>query len=213
VGGHSINALYYGCHQATELLQGDVGWQRPLALLRPWHGWRSAGGLFGGLAASVLWSHYRFESTVMVRWPGWFAIEGYWFVRRAQRVPTLALADVLLSVFPLAWVLHRIGSVLVRDQADVVSTLDLLITAALLALVITLWKGRFRAGFYVCLAGLTYAPARVAIGFFRQSANSAPDLAGALSLTQWGFALATLMSLGLMIRLYWASLRSRLGAS
>lgn len=51
----------------------------------------------------------------------------------------LALADAVLSVFPLAWALHRVGS----------------------------------------------------------------DLVGSLTLTQWGFAFATLLSLGLLIWLRW----------
>jgi hypothetical protein len=147
-----------------------------------------------------------------MRWPGWFDVEGYWFIKRAKRVPILALSDVLLSVFPLAWLLHRIGFVLMHDGPDV-ATLDLVITTGLLALVMALWKGRFQAGFYVCLAGLTYAPARVVIGFFGQGGKSAPYSGSALTLTQWGFAIATLLSLGLLIRLYWAPLSARLGVS
>ena len=198
VGGHLSDAVYCRFDQTTELVKG--------------HGWRSVGGLFGGLAATLLWGHYRFATTVIVRWPGWFDVEGYWFIKRAKRAPILAFSDVLLSVFPLAWLLHRIGFVLGHTRPDV-ATLDLVITTGLLALVMALWKGRFRAGFYVCLAGLTYAPARVVIGFFGESAKSAPYSEGSLTLTQWGFAIATLMSLGLLIRLYWASLRARFGVS
>ena len=212
VGGHLIDALYYRFDQVAELVQWHVVWRQPLELLRVWHGWRSVGGLFGGLAAALVWRHYRFESTVMMRCPGWFAIEGYWFVKRVEQVPLLALADVVLSVFPLAWALHRVGSVLVHDRRGV-GVFDLLITTVLLVFVIALWRGRFRAGFYVCLTGLTYAPARVAIGFLGQGARRAPDAVGGLSLTQWGFAIAALMSLGLLIRLHWTSLSSRIGVS
>jgi prolipoprotein diacylglyceryltransferase len=200
VGGHLVDALYYRFDQVAELVQWHVVWRQPLELLRLWHGWRSVGGLFGALAAALLWKRYRFESTVVARLTGVFELEGYWFVRRKERVPLLALADVVLSVFPLAWALHRVGSALALDRSEI-SLLDLLITTALLAVVIVLWKGRFRAGTYICLAGLTYAPARVAIEFLGDRARTAPDLVGALTLTQWGFAGATVLSLGLLLRL------------
>jgi prolipoprotein diacylglyceryltransferase len=211
-GGHLIDALYYRFDQVVEVVHWEVIWREPLELLRLWHGWRSVGGLFGGVAAALLWKRYRFESTVVIRWRGWFEVEGYWFVRRTERVPLLALADVVLSVFPLAWALHRVGSALAHDGPDI-GLLDLLITTVLLAVVVALWKGRFRAGFYVCLAGLTYAPARVALDFLSASAQRAPDSVGPLTLTQWGFALATLLSLGLLIHLRWSSLTPRPGVS
>jgi hypothetical protein len=83
----------------------------------------------------------------------------------------------------------------------------------LLAVVVVLWKSRFREGFYVCLAGLTYAPARVALDFLSDSARHAPDSLVAFTVTQWGFSLATLLSLGLLIHLRWSSLRPRTGVS
>jgi uncharacterized protein (TIGR03382 family) len=204
VGGHLIDALYYRFDEVADLVQWHVVWRQPAELLRIWHGWRSVGGLFGGMAAALLWKRYRFESTVVARLTGVFEFEGYWFVRRAERVPLLALADVVLSVFPLAWALHRVGSALAHDRSDI-GLLDLLITSALLAVVVVLWKGRFRAGTYVCLAGLTYAPARVALDFLGESIRRAPDSLGSFTLTQWGFAIATLLSLGLLIRLRWSS--------
>lgn len=210
VGGHVTDALYYRFDQVARVMQWHVIWREPTELARVWHGWRSVGGLFGGLAAALLWKHYRFESTALVRLRGWFELEGYWFVRRKERVPLLALADVVLSVFPLAWVLHRIGSILAADRPGV-GLIDLLLTAVLLAVVVALWRGRFRAGFYVCLAGLTYAPARVVLDFVSQKARRAPGLMGALTLTQWGFGFATLLSLGLLIHLQRSSMRPRPG--
>lgn len=207
VGGHLVDALSCHLERANEPVHWQTFGQRPAELLQVGHGWRSVGGLFGGLSAALLWRRYRFESTVMFRWPGWFDIEGYWFVKRVERVRLLALADVVLSVFPLAWALHRVGTVLAPDRTDI-SLLDLSITMALLAVVVVLWKGRFQAGFYVCLAGLTYAPARVAIGFLNQSARRIPATVGGLTITQYGFALATLLSLGLLIRLHRTSMLS-----
>lgn len=198
IGGHLIDALYYRFDQVAEVVQWHVIWRQPLELLRIWHGWRSVGGLFGGLAAALLWKRYRFESTVVARLTGVFELEGYWFVRRKEQVPLLALADIVLSVFPLAWALHRVGSVLALERSEV-GFLDLVITTALLAVVAVLWKGRFRAGTYICLAGLTYAPARVGLEFLSESARNAPDVLGPLTLTQCGFAFATLLSLGLLI--------------
>jgi prolipoprotein diacylglyceryltransferase len=198
IGGHLVDALYYRFDQVAEVVQWHVIWRQPLELLRIWHGWRSVGGLFGALAAALLWERYRFESTVVARLTGVFELEGYWFVRRRERLPLLALADIVLSVFPLAWALHRVGSVLALERSEI-GLLDLVITTALLAVVAVLWKGRFQAGTYICLAGLTYAPARVAIGFVSQGPSIAADLAGCLTLTQCGFALATLLSLVLLV--------------
>jgi len=211
VGGHLIDALYYRFDQVAEVVQWHVLWRQPLELLRIWHGWRSVGGLFGALAAALLWKRYRFESTVVARLTGVFELEGYWFVRRKERVPLLALADIVLSVFPLAWALHRVGSVLALERSEI-GFLDLLITTALLGVVAVLWKGRFRAGTYICLAGLTYAPARVGLDFLSASARNAPDVVGPLTLTQCGFAFATLLSLGLLIWLRW-TMSARPGVS
>ena len=206
IGGHLIDALYYHFDQVVELVQWHVVWRQPLELLRIWYGWRSVGGLFGALAAALLWKRYRFESTVVARLTGVFEIEGYWFVRRQERVPLLALADVVLSVFPLAWALHRVGSAFALDRSEI-GLLDLLITTALLAVVVVIWKGRFRAGTYICLAGLTYAPARVALDFLSDSARTAPDLASALTLTQVGFVCATLLSAVLLVWMRWTMSR------
>ncbi len=201
LGGHLIDALYYRFDQVAEVVQWHVIWRQPFELLRLWHGFRSVGGLFGALAAALLWQRYRFESTVVARLPGVLELEGYWFVRRKERVPLLALADVVLSVFPLGWALHRVGSALALDRSAV-GIFDLVTTTALLAVVAVLWKGRFRAGTYICLAGLTYAPARVAIDFLVARAP-APDLASSVTLTQCGFSLATLLSLILLIWMRW----------
>jgi prolipoprotein diacylglyceryltransferase len=192
-------------------VQWHVVLREPLELLRIWHGWRSVGGLFGAVAAALLWRRYRFESTVVARLTGVFELEGYWFVRRQERVPLLALADVLLSVFPLAWALHRVGSAFALDRTEI-RILDLLITTALLAVVLRLWKGRFRAGTYICLAGLTYAPARVGLEFLGERSRNAPDLLSALTLTQFGFACATLLSVVLLIWMR-SSLSGRPGVS
>jgi len=203
LGGHLVDGLYYRFDQVAEVVQSHEVWRHPAELLRPWHGWRSVGGLFGALAAALLWQRYRFESTVVLRATGVFELEAYWFVKRARPVPLLALADVVLSVFPLAWALHRVGSALASDGSNI-GLFDLLITSVLLVVVAVLWKGRFRTGTYVCLAGLTYAPARVVLDFVSHDARSAPELLGAFTLTQWGFAIATLLSLGLFIRLRWS---------
>lgn len=198
VGGHLVHALCYRFDQPAAVVQWHVIWQQPVELLRIWHGWRSVGGLFGALASALVWGRYRFEPTVVARLPGIFELEGYWFVRRAERMPLLALGDVVLSVFPLAWALHRAGSALALDPSEV-GMLDLQVTIALLVLVTVLWNGRFRAGMYICLAGLTYAPARVALGFLGRSPTRAAHMTTALTLTQEGFAVATLLSLALLV--------------
>jgi prolipoprotein diacylglyceryltransferase len=202
VGGHLVDVLCFRSNQQADAVQWELIWRQPLELLRVWHGWRSVGGLFGGLSAALLWKRYRFEPIVVTRLDGIFELESYWFVRRAQPVPLLALGDVVVSVFPLAWALHRVGSALALDRNEV-GLLDLVITTALLVVVVMLWKGRFRAGTYICLAGLTYAPARVLLGFLGRRATRAPSLLSSLTLTQGGFAAATLLSLALLVWMRW----------
>jgi prolipoprotein diacylglyceryltransferase len=43
-------------------------------------------------------------------------IETYWFVRREQQQPVLALADVVLSIFPIAWAFNRAAAALAHDH-------------------------------------------------------------------------------------------------
>jgi len=204
MGGHLVDALYYRFDQVADAIHRHVLAQQLIRLLQVWHGWRSVGGLFGAVSAALLWQHYRFEQTVVARLPGVFELEGYWFVRRTKRVPLLALADVVLSVFPLAWALHRVGPALALDRTEV-RMLDLAVTTALLILVAVLWKGRYRAGTYICLAGLTYAPARVALDFLGARAANAPYFASAFTLTQYGFGVATLLSLVLLVWMRWTT--------
>lgn len=199
VCGHLVDALYFRFGEVATLVQGHLVWRQPFELLRVWHGWRLVGGMFGALAAAMLWKRYRLESTVILRLRGVFELESYWFVRRATQVPLLALADVVLSVFPLAWAFHRVGSVVGFERSEL-GALDLLLTTILLFVVVALWRGRFRPGTYVCLAGLTYAPARVVLGFLVSKEVTATAISmGPLTLTQWGFALAALLSFGLLI--------------
>jgi hypothetical protein len=98
--------------------------------------------------------------------------------------------------------LHRVGSALAVEHSQI-GMLDLLITTLLPAVVVVLWKGRFRAGTYICLAGLTYAPARVVLDVVGESATHAPDFLSALTLTECGFAVATLLSLVLLVWMRW----------
>ena len=62
------------------------------------------------------------------RLTGVFELEGYWLVRRRERVPLLALADIVLAVFPLAWARHRVGSVPALERSEI-GLLDLVLLA------------------------------------------------------------------------------------
>jgi len=201
IGGHFVATLSHRSEPLADLGSSQPFWPQPWELLRVWHGWRSVGGLFGALSAALLWRRYRFEPTVVARLRGIFELEGYWFVRRREPAPLLALADVLLSVFPLAWALHRVGSVLQLGRSQV-TIFDLVMTTMLLAVTVLLWNGRFRTGTYICLAGLTYAPGRVLLDCLRERARSSPAFVGSLTLTQCGFALVSLLTL-----LLWARMR------
>jgi len=91
-------------------------WPAVLTVFRVWDGWRSVGGFFGALLCALLWRSRRLQVTDWLRFSRAIKIEGYWLVKRDRAQPILTLADVALSVFPLAWLFNRVGSALIHDH-------------------------------------------------------------------------------------------------
>jgi phosphatidylglycerol:prolipoprotein diacylglycerol transferase len=75
---------------------------RPWSLLYVWEGIGSFSGFLGALAGVVLWRH--------------FEARGWKLVRRPKPLPILPFADLILSVFPLAWIFGRAGCSIAHDH-------------------------------------------------------------------------------------------------
>jgi phosphatidylglycerol:prolipoprotein diacylglycerol transferase len=82
---------------------------RPWSLLFVWEGLSSFGGFIGGFVGIALWKYFYFDADK----PG--SLRGR-FRRRKQVLPILPFADLILSVFPVAWVFGRSGCSVVHDH-------------------------------------------------------------------------------------------------
>jgi phosphatidylglycerol:prolipoprotein diacylglycerol transferase len=102
MGGHMLDEIFY--HPA-ELVK------RPYSIFFLWEGLSSFGGFTGALIGIVLWKY--FDSTPVWRTP-LFTISK--FHRRPVTMPILPFADLILSVFPVAWVFGRSGCSVVHDH-------------------------------------------------------------------------------------------------
>ncbi len=172
----------------------------PLLLLRLWDGLSSFGGFIGACVGGFAWGAVR-------------------------RTKILPYADVLSSVFPLAWLFGRLGCTLAHDHPGVRSEwflavrypdggrldlglLELLITLPLAALLIALWRKPRPAGFYSALVCLYYAPLRFLLDFWRARAPlfvsgelvESDARYAALTPAQWASLAMLLLGAGLALR-------------
>src|SRR5262249_9531109 len=95
MGGHMLDEIFYHPH---ELLT------RPWSILFLWEGLSSFGGFTGALIGIVLWKF--FDAQIIFRL-GPITIPK--ITRRATRQPILPFADLILAVFPVAWIFGRSG--------------------------------------------------------------------------------------------------------
>ncbi len=103
VSAHALDAILY--HPRDVLA-------RPWSLLFFWEGIGSFSGFFGALVGVVMWRHFEWVPTR-------FKIGSYTFKRLARRKEALAIlpfADVILSVFPIAWIFGRMGCSVAHDH-------------------------------------------------------------------------------------------------
>ena len=104
LGGHMLDQIFY--HPA-ELVK------RPWSLFLLYEGLSSFGGFAGALIGIILWKY--FEAVPMGRIPFLgFTIPK--FRRRSVKLPILPFCDLIMSVFPVAWVFGRSGCSVVHDH-------------------------------------------------------------------------------------------------
>jgi phosphatidylglycerol:prolipoprotein diacylglycerol transferase len=102
--GHVLDEIFY---HPDEILRD------PLSLIKLWAGLSSFGGFTGAFIGIVLWKY--FDYLPMGTKPRWG------FVRNAKPRPILPFADLILSVFPVAWIFGRSGCSSVHDHPGAVA--------------------------------------------------------------------------------------------
>jgi phosphatidylglycerol---prolipoprotein diacylglyceryl transferase len=102
LGGHMLDEIFY---HPSELVK------RPWSIFLLWEGLSSFGGFLGALIGIVLWKY--FEAIPVLPTP-LFTLSK--FRRREVIQPILPFADLILSVFPVAWVFGRGGCSVVHDH-------------------------------------------------------------------------------------------------
>ncbi|MBX3227210.1 MAG: prolipoprotein diacylglyceryl transferase [Labilithrix sp.] len=116
LGGHMLDQIFY--HPAEVV-------KRPWSIFLLWEGLSSFGGFVGGLIGVVLWKY--FEAVPRLRTP-LFTISS--FKRRPVPMPIMPFCDLILSVFPVAWIFGRSGCAVVHDHQGMKATADTLLAVA-----------------------------------------------------------------------------------
>ncbi len=106
IGGHVLDSIFY---HPKEVLKN------PLTLLYLWEGLSSFGGFIGACTGILLWKHFEFAEKGEKR-RGFLG-----FRRRSQPETTLPFMDVIMSVFPVAWVFGRSGCSVVHDHPGAIA--------------------------------------------------------------------------------------------
>ncbi len=102
LGGHMLDQIFY--HPAEVV-------KRPWSIFLLWEGLSSFGGFVGGLIGVILWKF--FEAVPVLRTP-LFTLST--IKRRERAMPIMPFCDLILSVFPVAWIFGRSGCAVVHDH-------------------------------------------------------------------------------------------------
>jgi phosphatidylglycerol:prolipoprotein diacylglycerol transferase len=116
INAHMLDQLFYHWPEVVK---------RPWSVFMLWEGLSSFGGFIGGLIGVVLWKY--FEAIPIVRTP-FFTIPT--FKRRPAVMPIMPFCDLILSVFPVAWVFGRSGCSVVHDHQGIKAPAGALLAVA-----------------------------------------------------------------------------------
>jgi len=105
INAHMLDQVFYHWPEVVK---------RPWSIFMLWEGLSSFGGFIGGLIGVVLWKY--FEAIPILRTP-FFTIAR--FKRRESPMPIMPFCDLILSVFPVAWVFGRSGCSVVHDHQGI----------------------------------------------------------------------------------------------
>lgn len=128
IGGHVLDEIFY---HPDEILKN------PLSLIKLWEGLSSFGGFSGAFIGIVLWKYF-YSSPVHVatlKVPTWLAKEPLVIyrpriLRRPRPIPIFPFADLILAVFPVAWIFGRSGCSVVHDHPGAFASPDALFAVA-----------------------------------------------------------------------------------
>ena len=136
IGGHVLDELFYHWDEAVK---------HPLSLLTLWTGLSSFGGFIGAVIGGVLWKFFEYRP------PRWYVnmastrigavlqpfvsllilvLFPFFTHRRATSQPILPFADLILSVFPVAWIFGRSGCSVVHDHPGARASADALLAVS-----------------------------------------------------------------------------------
>lgn len=195
----AVGAVLFALHVRTRHRQ-DVLFDRisDMAL------WTILASFAGARAAHVLFYepayYFSHPAQILQVWQGGLSSLGgitagvlvaLWYARR-QNLNILAYGDVIFRSLPIAWAVGRFGCYLTHMHPGVLSRapfavaypdgarLDLGLLESLvwiaMAIAFTIIKPPQRAGFYIALLPLLYAPARFALDFLRAQDTLMPDV-------------------------------------
>jgi phosphatidylglycerol:prolipoprotein diacylglycerol transferase len=108
VGGHVFDAIFYH----PEKIKAD-----PLYLIKIWESLSSFGGFLGAGIGIFLWKYFETDRAIVNL--GLFTL--FSFKRRKTPAPIMPLADLIISVFPVAWIFGRGGCAVVHDHKGAVA--------------------------------------------------------------------------------------------
>lgn len=125
IGGHMLDSIFY---HPKEVMKD------PLSLIRLWEGLSSFGGFVGGIIGIALWKYFEYvpgsapppviaegsaegdAAAAAAPKRGFFPIR-----RRAVTETAMPFMDIILSVFPVAWIFGRSGCSVVHDHPGAVA--------------------------------------------------------------------------------------------
>jgi phosphatidylglycerol:prolipoprotein diacylglycerol transferase len=134
---------------------------RPWSLFFLWENLSSFGGFAGGLIGMFLWKRYKYRGR-----------------------PILPLIELIASVYPVAWILGRMGCATVHDHPGKLARnwlsvafpggprydlglLEAMFAAVLSAALALTWSKPKKQGFYLTVICLSYGPVRFAMDRLR----------------------------------------------
>jgi phosphatidylglycerol---prolipoprotein diacylglyceryl transferase len=103
IGGHVLDEIFY---------HWDMVVARPYSLLFLWEGLSSFGGFTGALIGGILWKYIEYRG---------FDARPVFKIHKPGR-PIFVFADLILSVFPVAWIFGRSGCSVVHDHPGMRTT-------------------------------------------------------------------------------------------
>jgi len=116
INAHMLDQLFYHWPEVVK---------RPWSVFLLWEGLSSFGGFIGGLIGVLLWKY--FEAVPLFRTP-FFTLST--FKRRPVAMPIMPFCDLILSVFPVAWVFGRSGCSVVHDHQGIKATAGSILAVA-----------------------------------------------------------------------------------